>query len=325
MKALEILFDRILAPREPKLLQVIDANDCETPQLHIAALPNDMTRVDLTAELDKLATKLQPWRRTGHAKFTDLDSFIFWANRNKGYTSALFAEVSGQPKLTCIADYLGEGAPVIDAKSRDPKASHMAHRASYAFPLSPEWKIWNAVSDQGLTGPEMGEFVEANAKDLLDPTPALLSQKRDEVKDDWEHDMLDIARQLQGRFGQFATLIQLARNFNINEVSNVTASMNRDTGESSIQFFNEHQQADGAPVQIPNLFMVAIPVFENGAAYRLPVRFRYRKAGQAVKFIFTLHNADIALRNAIDEALAHAQEQTALPLFRGQPETQAPN
>jgi hypothetical protein len=293
----------------------------DAPTLHVVAMPKDMERIDLTDAVDKLATKLQPWRRTGTAELHDLDSFIAWANRNKGESSALFADAGDKPSLTCIADYLGAGAPVIHPLDRDPKASHMRHLATYAFPLSPEWKIWNKVSGAMLGKGELGEFIETHAKDFLEPTPALLADKpgmRD--IEEWEIRMIETARQLQGRFGQYATLMQLARNFQVNEVSNITTSLNRDTGESSIQFLNEHQQPDGAPLQIPNLFMVAIPIFTNGAHYRIPVRFRYRKSGQEVKFILTLHNPDVCLKDAVDEALARAESETALPLFRGNPE-----
>lgn len=318
----QTLLAALVAARDPFTLLDHTAKG-SSPNAFLAAVPNDMTVRDLTPEIEKLATKLQPWRRTGTAKLTDLDSLIAWVNRHKGATSALFATVTGQPSLTCIADYLGEGAPIIDPTSRDPKASHMQHRAHYAFPLSDEWKIWKAVSAQtnGLTGGELGEFVEANAKDLLDPTPNLLADTPGaRGVEDWEIKMIEVARQLQGRFGQYQTLIQLARNFQVNEVSNVTASLNRDSGESSIQFLNEHQQPDGTPVSIPNLFMIAIPIFENGAFYRIPVRFRYRKAGATVKFIFTLHNADVCFRDAVDQALQRATDETALPLFRGTPE-----
>ncbi|RRH70028.1 DUF2303 family protein [Falsigemmobacter faecalis] len=291
----------------------------EHPTLTQIAVPEGMQRVDLTAEIDKIATKLQPWRRSGTAKLTNLDSLIYWANRNKGETSVLFADTGDQPKLTCIADYIGEGAPVIDPLNRDPKSSHMLHRAVYAFPLSREWKVWQAISGKPMTGAELGEFVENNAKDLLEPTPALLTSDGKNAEQ-WEKDMLETAHQLQGRFGQYLTLMQLARNFQINEVSNISASINRDTGESSIQFLNEHKEPDGGAVQIPNLFMIAIPVFENGAYYRLAVRFRYRKAGSGVNFIFTLHNADIALRNSIDEAITRAMEETDLPVLYGHPE-----
>lgn len=320
---LETAIEQISKGRVPMQLLNMCPKD-EHPLAHLAAVPNDMTVRDLSPEIDRLLTKLQPWRRTGTAHLTDLDSLIAWTIRHRGETSALFAEDGAQPKLTCIADYLGAGAPVIDPADRDPKASHMQHRATYAFPLSAEWQTWNRISGEPLSGAALGEFVEANAKDLLEPTPNLLNGTPGaRGVEEWEVRMIDIARQLQGRFGQYQTLIQLARNFQINEVSNITASLNRDTGESSIQFLNEHRQPDGSAVQIPNLFMIAIPIFEHGAHYRIPVRFRYRKAGQDVKFIFTLHNAADCLRDAVDEALAKAKAETGLPLFRGKPE--APN
>lgn len=317
---LETAIEQICKGRVPTDLLTLTPEGNQ-PAAHLIAVPNDMTVRDLTPEIDKLLTKLQPWRRMGTAHLSDIDSLIAWANRNKGDTSALFADTGEKPRLTCIADYLGAGAPVIDPSDRDPKASYMQHRGTYAFPMSPEWQTWTNISGQPLSGAELGEFVEANAKDLLEPTPNLLNGTPGaRGVEDWEVRMIDIARQIQGRFGQYQTLIQLARNFQVNEVSNVQASLNRDTGESSIQFLNEHQQPDGSAVQIPNLFMIAIPIFEHGAHYRIPLRFRYRKAGAAVKFIFTLHNADVCLRDAVDEALAKAQSETGLPLFRGSPE-----
>lgn len=302
----------------------ITAGAFDAPAAHVVAIPDGMREVDLTGELDRLATKLQPWRRTGTAKLSDIDSLIAWANRHKGPTSALFADTGPQPRLTCIADYLGEGAPVIDPVSRDPNASHMLHRAAYTFPLAAEWLVWTRVDGKELSGPELGEFVEANAKDLLEPTPNLLAMTPGaRGAEEWEVKMIEIARQLQGRFGQYQTLVQLARNFQVNEVSNVAASLNRDTGESSIQFLNEHRDPDGAPIQVPNLFMIAIPVFDEGAAYRIPVCFRYRKAGQAVKFTFTLYTPAVYFRDALAEALDRAATETGLPLFRGAPEAPA--
>jgi len=288
--------------------------------LHVA-VPESMKVVDLTKAVDDLATKLQPWRRTGTAKMADLDSLILWANRHKGSTSALFAKVGEAPSLTCIADYIGAGEPVIDASTRDPNASHMRHRAVYPFPLSREWKLWNGISGRALDKAEFGEFIEANADDLLEPTPALLGVRTDEILESWEARMIETARQLQGRFGQYGELVRIAREFTVNEVSNLTTTLNRDTGEHSIQFLDQHQQPDGSPVRLPTLLMIAIPVFENGACYRIVVRFRYRKMGQHVKFFLSLHNPDVCLRDAVQEALDRAVEGTGLPLFRGEPET----
>ena len=69
--------------------------------------------------------------------------------------------------------------------------------------------------------------------------------------------------------------------------------------------------------------MIAIPVFEEGALYRLAVRFRYRKSGSDIRFIVSLYNADVALRDAAREAMNRAQAETEVPLLMGTPEVGA--
>ncbi|ULB10707.1 YfdQ family protein [Cereibacter azotoformans] len=317
---LETALDDVL-PKMAQPTEIIGHQPIASPTTAHFAIPDNMRHLDLTDAIDKLATKLQPWRRAGTAKLQDLASLIAWANRHKGETSALFADISSDPSLTCIADYMGAGAPVMDHETRDPKASHCRHRALYTFPMSKEWKLWTGINNKALDKAEFGEFIETNAKDLLDPTPNLLNGHIGAANvEPWEVRMIEVARQLNGRFGQYQTLVQLSRSFQVHEVSNLTATLNRDTGETSIQFINEHREPDGQPLKIPNLFMIAIPIFDRGAAYRIPVRFRYRKAGSEVKFILSLHNADIALEDAVEEALHEATEATGLPLFRGEPE-----
>lgn len=302
-----------------KAQQLINTTPEEVPVVHVAAVPANMQRIDLTDAVDKINTKLQPWRRTGTARMQDLASLIAWANRNKGASSALFANVSDKPSLTCIADYHAEGAPVIDHTTRDTKASHCSHRAHYAFPLSREWELWNGINGKGLGKADLGEFVEANAKDMLTPSHALANGISENMEP-WERDMHLVAQQVRGRFGLPDTLINLSRRFEVNESNSISTSRNPDTGEATFNFINQHQQPDGSPISIPNLFLVALPVFDNGAVYRLPVRFRYAKAGPEVKFFLTLHNPDVYLRDAVNLALDEAQSATELPLFLGTPE-----
>ncbi|UFM64204.1 YfdQ family protein [Paracoccus sp. MA] len=285
----------------------------------IVAVPAGLEVKDLTAHHVQTLERLKPLRRTGTARLADLDSFIAWVNRFSGEESTIFAQVHPAPKLTAVIDYHGEGAPVVDHATRDPLANACKHRATYDFPLSQEWKLWNAIHDKPLGKDEFGEFIEANAKDLLDPTPYLLGQGKGEPET-WEARMADIAAKVQGRFGQYAALVQLSRSFQVYETGHLQVTTNRDTGESQVQFLNEHREMDGAPLRIPNLFMIAIPVFEEGALYRLPVRFRYRKSGDSVKFIVSLYNADVALRDAAREAIETARAATNLPVLMGAPE-----
>lgn len=285
----------------------------------LVAVPSGLAVKDITEAHLAALTRLKPLRRTGTAHVADLDSFIGWVNRFKGSASVIFAQLVPAPKLTAVIDYHAEGAPTLHAGSRDELANACKHRSVYDFPLSREWKLWHSIHDKPLSKDEFGEFIEANAKDLLDPTPYLLGQGKDEPEP-WEERMDDIAKKVQGRFGQYAALVQLSRSFQIHETGHLNVTTNRDTGEAQVQFLTEHKELDGAPLRIPNLFMIAVPVFEEGALYRLAVRFRYRKSGDSVKFIVSLYNADVALRAAAREAIDHARVATELPVLMGSPE-----
>lgn len=287
----------------------------------IVSAPKDMVLHDLTAKHREAIQQLKPLRRTGKAALHDLDSLIAWTNRFKGADTVIYGQLQPTPRLVSVIDYHGEGAPADDPVSGDPSANYGRHRAVYDFPVSEEWKRWTGIDGKSLTKDEFGEFIEENANDLLDPTPALLGHHVDaEDLAPWEVRMIEIASKLQGRFGQYSTLVQLSREFQVHETGHLQITTNRDTGEARVQFLTEHKDPDGQPLSIPNLFMIAVPVFDEGALYRIAARFRYRKSGDSVKFTISLYNPDVALRDAAREAMGHAQTMTAVPLLMGTPE-----
>lgn len=286
----------------------------------LITLPDGRSVHDLTEAHRKAAEFLKPARRKGTARLADLDSLVKWAMRFKGETTALFASPDlEKPTLTCIADY-HEAGPVSLAPDGDPTARHCAHRAIYDFPLSDEWKAWMAIAGEALDKDAMGEFIEANAKDILDPTPAILKGVPSDKNQQWENSLIQTAAKIDGHFGQLKQLLTMSRSFQVHETSNVTVTTNRDTGEANIQFLNEHKAPDGKPLSVPNLIIVAIPVFRNGALYRFPVRFRYRKSGPTIKFILTPYNPERSFEDAFKEAVTTATEKTDLPVFHGHPE-----
>jgi len=289
---------------------------------HLITLPDHRKVEDLTSKHRDAAEYLKPARRMGIAHLADLQSLIAWSNRFKGETSALFAEPDMlAPTLTCIADYHAEG-PVDQANTKgDPTARHCHHRAIYDFPLSEEWKAWMGISGNPLEKDDLGEFIEAQAKDIMDPTPAVLDGKESDKNQKWENRLIQTAQQIQGRYGQLTQLLAMSKHFQVHETSNLTVKTNRDSGEQEIQFVNEHKAPDGKPLQIPNLIIIAIPVFMGGAPYRMPVRFRYRKIGGAVRFILSIYNPEKAFEAAFKEAVEEATIQTDLPTFLGSPES----
>lgn len=302
--------------------EIVNPKDFDFTKAHQITVPAKRDVKNLTDAHRTAAEYLKPARRKGTAKLTDLQSLINWANRFKGGTSALFANPNmDAPSLTCIADYHAEGAIDPDNVAGDPTARHCHHRAIYDFPLSDEWNAWMAISGVPLKKDDMGEFIEANAKDIMDPTPAVLKGKESDKNAAWENRLVNTALQIEGHYGQLAQLLAMSKQFQVYETSDLTVKTNRDTGESEIQFTNEHKDATGKPLNIPNLIIIAIPVFRGGALYRMPVRFRYRKSGGQITFIMSIYTPEKAFEASFKEALSVATIATALPLFMGEAET----
>ncbi|WP_065332297.1 DUF2303 family protein [Tritonibacter mobilis] len=112
----------------------------------------------------------------------------------------------------------------------------------------------------------------------------------------------------------------MSRKFQVFETSDLKVVTNRDTGEAEVKFLNEHKDENGEKLNLPNLIIIAIPVFQGGAPYRMAVRFRYRKFGASVKFILSIYNPEKVFEAAFKEAVDQATEETELPIFMGSPE-----
>lgn len=298
--------------------QRLDLGEIDLTQPLVAVVPCHMRKDDLSDVAKKAAEIFKPLARTGTAKLESLESLIDWTNRHKGDGSVIFAHATDTERaLLSVIDYHIPGPPSISCDG-DERARHGRHRGAYQFPLSKEWRAWKTACASPLSGPELGEFLEDRADDILNPTPALTGSAQ--PREEWEEKMIALSVKLGGRFGSYASLKTLADEFKMNESTGLVAKTNRDTGETTVQFVNEHKQPDGSPINVPTLFMIAIPVFENGPAYRIAVRIRYRRAGAGVAWILSLYNPQAALDDAWEEALAETREKTGLTVFDGLPE-----
>lgn len=301
----------------------IDGDDEWRPgESELIAIPEKRKVVDVSKERTKATEEIKPIRRKGTAVLTELQSIIDWTNRFKDDDSALFANPDPDaPSLTSVINYNLQGEAGEMNRMGDPKARHGDHRAVYQFPLSDEWKAWTEVSGEALAKDELGEFIEANAKDIFDPTPAIISGGMNDTNEPWENRLIETAMKIEGRYGQLTQLLQMSKRFAVHETSDLTIKTDRDTGEAAVTFLNEHKAPDGQKLNIPNLIIIAIPVFRGGAPYRMPVRFRYRKSGSSVTFILTPYNPEKAFDAALKEAVSTATEETGLPTFFGSPES----
>jgi hypothetical protein len=264
-------------------------------------VPEGFTAESIKPFIDEYLTA--PRRRKGTAQLASLKSFIDHVKRFKDENSAIFADRTdpAKPSLTCVLDYHCSGG-IEKAQARFGE-----HRAVYAFPLSDEWNEWKARDGKPFTQAEFAEFIELRLGDVL--PPELAGPAAEEFRD-----------RLGATFTNATKLLELSRGLEVHTASRLKQAVKLESGESQMIYVEEHQGAAGATLKVPSAFVIAIPVFRNGAGYQLPVRLRYRARGAELSWFYELYRDEVVFDHAFQEACDDAQRETELPLFMGKPE-----
>ena len=103
---------------------------------------------------------------------------------------------------------------------------------------------------------------------------------------------------------------ELAKGLSIKVEQHVKNVRNLDTGEAQIGFSEQHSN-NGAPLQVPTAFVIAVQLFDKGPFYSIIVRLRYRLRDGSIQWSFTLVNGDDAMDNAVSDMIDKLR--TALP------------
>lgn len=247
----------------------------------------------------------EPRRRSGTATLLSIDSLIDHVNRFKDAESLIFADDDRtRPSITAVLDYnrAGEAAPRFGK-----------HRSSFSFPLSDEWKAWVEKNAEPMAMADFAAFLEERLPDVLALIPG-----EDELSD-------DIGRMVDALGGADiiaspTRLMELSRGLQVNESSTVREVVNLASGEGAIQWEATHTDATGAPLRVPKVFLIGIPVFRNDGLYRIAARLRYRKAGGKIVFWYELWRTDRTFDHAFKMAVERVKTQTELPVLIGKPE-----
>lgn len=298
------LMEDLYNPRILDLVPPETAIDEATPAVMV--VPRGTELRPIKPLLDAFRTA--PERRKGTAVLTDLASFIAHTVRFADTDSVIFANSDPQkPSLTSVLDYHRIGA--------DGAPRFGQHRAVHRFPLSEPWSLWAQADGKVLTHREFAELIEDRIGDIL--LPPLSAETDEDAK------LHEVVRGLGLTLAGPTRLLELSRGLKVNEESRVTCAHNLSTGEIQIQFETEHKDGAGAPLKVPNAFLVGMPVFENGAPYRVIMKLRYRLNGGKVVWIVQRHRPDLTFKHAFDEACQRVREETGLPLLMGSPEADA--
>lgn len=278
-------------------------------ELRIVAVPKGMELKSLKPLLDQYLK--HPERKTGTTVLTTLEAFCGFVNRHQENESVVFCDDTNEkaPKLVAVFNAHSESrytseAPEAQAIGRG-EADWQDHRATYAFPLSEEWKVWTGLVP-AMSQADFAHFLEDRINDVLDPDQA------GEVAKEY-------AASVKATLATAARLLELSRGLAVNLDGRVSQELNLKSGEGKLVFTEEHRDSAGQRLDVPGAFAIGIPVFRGGVAYKIPVRLRYRVAQGGVTWSLAVQRLDRVFEAAIAEACAVVATATSLPVFRGAP------
>ncbi|MCW5981971.1 MAG: DUF2303 family protein [Bryobacteraceae bacterium] len=160
------------------------------------------------------------------------------------------------------------------------------HQAHYACRRSEEFKTWLGSNKTARSQVEFARFLEDNLPDIVEPPGAVL---------------LEIALTLEAKKEvNFSSGVRLA------------------TGQ--IQFtYDEIVRGNSSTstLEVPEQFVLGIPIHEGGPAYRIPARLRWRlKDGQAA-FWYEIVRPHRFIQDALDEIRRRIEETTGIAILAG--------
>lgn len=266
-----------------------------------------------------------PSTATGESAHQTMESLIAHVARHKDGDSVAWLNVSGaSASLRVVYDYHRARSLTINDPTIAAGGARWCERtASYVFPVSPQWKAWLDVSGKAMSQSALAAFLEGHITELRDRSAAgprameiaraLVAKEDDSAVTD-EEGRAVIASPSQ--------LLRMARKIAM-EV-NTYAEESRDAhGNVSVVFRHEATAAESkggvkTDVVLPLMFVVEVPVLTGGAPYLLPVRLAVTPtANQRVTWTLTVHRADLAMEDAINDASVAFAGATGLPVFRG--------
>lgn len=189
-----------------------------------------------------------------------------------------------------FADELGSKfVAVLDYhEAGELKARWGRHRIDLTLRHSEEWKRWSANNGKKLTQMEFSEFLEDNAPDILMPDAAT---------------MLDVARDLRARTEvDFGSAIRM--------------------NNGSVQFkFSEQVKGSfgSGNLDVPERFVVSIPVYLGSDRIRVEARLRYRINSGKLTFWYDLLRADLVQRDAFAATRSDIGTTINVTVINGRP------
>jgi uncharacterized protein YfdQ (DUF2303 family) len=243
-----------------------------------------------------------PSRAKGFARFDALSDFIDYSQKFERAGSVVF--VQSQFDAFKLSAQL-----VIDYSTRNAADWH-EWGATYETSASLELKEWLRFSGKFVSQAEFARFLEDRILDVSFPHD-----------DDCCSEIMVKFKEVTGSVvASPSQLIALSRGLQVTDQAKVSQFLNLSTGETVMHFTSEHGGADGAKLQIPNLFQIAVPLFKGEEPISLPVRLRYRVKEGSVVFAVDLYGLHPAFEASANDMIQKIAFKTALSVWNGVPD-----
>lgn len=280
--------------------EIIDIVAGSKEKAHVLIVPKGKEVVSVGKYLDEYLEK--PKRRKGVAEVTRLSSFIDLTNRFKASHSVIFGQArlngnSLDAKLKTIFNYHPEGP-------ENESAEYMDHSVQFKFPLSKDFQYWLGNNAKAMSTNDFSIFMEERIVEMV-------------VASDEDKQPI---QSLKPKFADPLEMLELSRDLQIHSEDTVVSKQKLSSGEHEIKFSTEHKDSSGQKIQLPDFFVINVPIFEGGDTHRICVRLRYRLNSGSIAWFYDLYRIDNVLNDAFDHACACVVDKTKLPLFYGQNE-----
>jgi uncharacterized protein YfdQ (DUF2303 family) len=166
------------------------------------------------------------------------------------------------------------------------KPSWNEHSAAFKPRRSVEFTAWMDSNRKQMTQVEFARFLEENLPDVVEPNSA---------------ELLQVALTFEAKKSvEFASGVRLAN------------------GQIQFQYDEVVRgAAQKGTIEIPEKFVLGIPIHVNGPAYRIDVRLRWRLQEGKVVFWYEVVRPHRFIEHALKEISQRIATETALPLLAG--------
>lgn len=231
--------------------------------------------------VDALPVAQAPERPKALVKLRDAASFIRFFKDHSERRSRVYATME-PARFLAVFDEFDDN----EGEGMAGQADWREFRAVFEVPASREWNLWMAANRKQMSQVGFAEFLQDNLPDVITPDGT--------------------------------TLLEMALNFEAAQTGTFVATQRLQNGSHNLQWKADNNA--GGTVQLPELIVLSIPVFENEEPSEITARLRYRVKEGTLSIWYEMVRPHKVLEAAFRATWARIAEEAAATILLGTPE-----